>query len=142
MTGLTEHIPAVSEQARLFLMSVLMGLPAGVLLDAFRLLRALLPHCAAAVFLEDACYVFCMMLMHQCFAVMFMHGSLRAYPAFGILLGLAFYLLTAGVFTGRLFRRIRLLSGSARSHLRQKQHRIFDKSAKIKAKKQKFSKNT
>ena len=38
---LTGHIPAVSEQAALFLLSIALGLPAGILLDAMRLLRVL-----------------------------------------------------------------------------------------------------
>lgn len=117
---LTGHIPAVSEQAALFLLSIALGLPAGILLDAMRLLRVLIPHCAAAVFLEDALYVFCLMLLHQCFTVMFMHGSLRFYPLLGTLLGLALYLLTAGTVTGRLLRQLRRLRTRCSRHLHRK----------------------
>ena len=125
MTGMTEHLTTVSAEAEMFLLSVLLGLPAGVLLDALRLLRALIPHCAAAVFCEDALYVFCLMLLHQCCAVMFLHGSLRFYTAFGMLLGLALYLLTAGAVTGRVLRGIRRVRSGLYGRIRQKTARFF-----------------
>ncbi|MCR5307257.1 MAG: hypothetical protein K6E36_12280 [Oscillospiraceae bacterium] len=125
MNGLTGQIAAVSEEARMFLLSVLLGLPAGLLLDALRLLRALIPHGAAAVFFEDALYVFSLMLMLQCAALMFLQGSLRLYCALGMLLGLALYLLTAGAVTGRLLRSLRRASAVIRRRIRQKAARFF-----------------
>lgn len=104
---MNDHIAPISEQARLFLGSAALGLPIGLLLDAFRLLRALFPHHAIAVFIEDTAFVCISMLILQCYGIMFAHGSIRGYFAIGAVLGLAVYLLTIGAVWMRMLKKIK-----------------------------------
>lgn len=97
----------VQMQAVQFLESCLLGLPAGILLECFRTLRALLPHHAVTVFIEDTLYSFAACFMLQCFAWMFADGVLRWYHAAGALLGLTVWLLTAGAVWARMLFRLR-----------------------------------
>jgi hypothetical protein len=85
---------------------MLLGLPAGILLDCFRTLRRLLPHHPAAVFLEDAVYAFLLCFLLQCYVWMYADTVFRWQYALGELLGLMLYLLTAGAVWMRMLRRI------------------------------------
>ena len=108
------HSVAVQTQLLLFLGSFAVGAAAGLLLDCFRTLRALLPHHAAVVFLEDALYVFCCIFMVQCYAWMYAQGVFRWQYAVGACSGLTLYLLTVGAVWMRILQRIR--RGMARVH--------------------------
>ena len=103
---MTPHLTVAQELMR-FVQSLLLGLPAGLLLDLFRTLRALLPHHPLTVFLEDALYSFSLCLLLQCFVWMFADTALRWQYALGEMLGLLLYLLTAGRVWGRCLFRIR-----------------------------------
>ena len=101
------HSMTVAEQISLFLRSILLGLPAGLLLDEFRTLRALLPHRWLPVFLEDTVYVFLCIFMVQCYAWMYAGGAFRWQYAAGACLGLALYLVTVGAVWMRMLKRLR-----------------------------------
>lgn len=107
MMQIPEHIPTISQQTRLFLGSCLLGVPIGLLLDCFRVLRALLPHHTIAVFLEDTLFSCIAIFLIQCYAAMFAHGILRMYFLVGALLGLTLYLLTIGNIIMRITRKLR-----------------------------------
>ncbi len=101
------HTLTAAAQISLFLRSILLGLPAGILLDCFRTLRAVFPHHALLVFLEDTVYVFSCVFMVQCYIWMFAGGAFRWQYAAGACLGLAVYLATAGAVWMRMLYRIR-----------------------------------
>ena len=133
---LPEHIFTIREQTRMFLGSVLLGLPAGLLLDVFRSLRTLVPHGKAAVFLEDTLFAFLTAVMLQTYSVMFVHGSLRIYCALGTFLGLLLYLLTIGALWMRFLRALHRLTSGIRCRIRQKSTTFFVRiSKKIKPRK-------
>ena len=106
MTAPIGHLTVAEELLR-FLRSLLIGLPAGVLLDLFRTLRAFLPHHPAAVFLEDTIYVFALCFFLQCYVWMYADTVFRWPYALGEILGLAVYMLTVGAVWKRMLRRIR-----------------------------------
>ena len=96
----------VQMQLMQFAESFLLGFPAGVLLEIFRTLRAVFPHHAIIVFLEDAIFSFSVCFLLQCYAWMFADGVLRWYHAAGALFGLCVWMLTAGALWIGLLRRI------------------------------------
>lgn len=100
------HI-TVQEELLRFARAGLLGAACGVLFDAMRLLRTLLPHGAIAVFLEDALFSFLFCFVLQIDAWSFCGGTLRFQQFLGMSLGLAVYLLTIGLVTGRMYRRLR-----------------------------------
>lgn len=102
-----EQFLTVHQETWLFLGSCLLGIPLGLLMDALRLLRCLLPHHAAAVFLEDMLIVCAAAVLVQCYAVMFARSELRAYDAFGCLCGFVVYYCTVGAVWGRMLRRLK-----------------------------------
>ena len=122
---LPEHILTIHEQTRMFLGSVLLGLPAGLLLDVFRSLRTLVPHGKVAVFLEDTLFAFLTAVMLQTYAVMFVHSSLRFYCALGAFLGLLLYMLTIGALWMRFLRGLHGLFSKIRCRIRQKSTEFF-----------------
>ena len=101
------HTVTVAVQISRFLCSILLGLPAGLLLDCFRTLRAILPHHALLVFLEDTVYVFLCVFMVQCYVWMYAGGAFRWQYAAGACIGLAVYLVTVGAVWMRMLSRIR-----------------------------------
>ena len=117
----------VSAETRLFLLSVLLGLPLGILLDAFRLLRALIPHCWLPVLLEDALYAFTFVFLLECCAMTFAGGSVRYYYALGAAVGLLLYLMTLGVLTGRLIAQVRRMRSGIHRRFRACVQRIAHK---------------
>ena len=70
------HI-TVQEELLRFLRAAALGASCGVLFDFLRFLRALLPHGAVAVFLEDALFSFMFCFVLQVDAWSFCGGSLR-----------------------------------------------------------------
>ena len=105
---MTPHLQ-ISQEITRFAESLLLGIPAGLLLDLFRTLRAVLPHHALLVFLEDALYSFLLCVLLLGFVWLRADTMLRWQYAFGELLGLLLYLLTAGTFWGKLLRPVRRL---------------------------------
>lgn len=97
----------VPEQLLLFGGACLMGVPAGLLLDVFRLLRVLLPHNALAVALEDVilCVLWAFMLLGFTYA--FARGEFRMYYAAGMFLGLVLYEVTLGIWLLRVLRMLK-----------------------------------
>ncbi len=111
---MTPHL-SVSQELTRFAQSLLLGIPAGLLLDLFRTLRALLPHHPLTVFLEDALYTFLLCFLLQCFIWMYADTVLRWQYAFGEMTGLAVYLLTAGTVWSRVLRRVCTIRQKIRS---------------------------
>ncbi len=105
--GIPEQFFTVYQETWLFLGSCLLGLPLGLLWDALRLLRCMLPHHTAAVFLEDVLLVFAGAVLVQSYAAVFARGALRYYDAFGCVCGFVIYCCTVGAVTGRMFSKIR-----------------------------------
>ncbi len=128
---LPEHILTVQAQTWLFLGSVLLGLPLGLLLDCFRIARALIPHRAFAVFLEDALYVFVCAFCLQIYASVFAHSVLRMYCFLGALLGLLLYLCTVGTVIMRICGTLRSLLRAFFCRIRQKASGFFVKCPKF-----------
>ncbi|MBR3446983.1 MAG: spore cortex biosynthesis protein YabQ [Oscillospiraceae bacterium] len=127
------QLPVSLELTR-FAQSLLLGIPAGLLLDLFRTLRALLPHHPLTVFLEDALYTFLLCFLLQCFVWMYADTALRWQYALGELIGLAVYLLTAGTVWGRVLRRV--------CAIRQKIRRIFVKNTEKETPAEKIAEST
>ena len=130
---MTPHLHVSQELAR-FAQSLLLGIPAGVLLDLFRTLRALLPHHPLTVFLEDALYTFLLCVLLQCFVWMYADTVLRWQYALGELIGLVLYLLTAGTVWTRMLKRL--------CAIRQKIFRAFVKNTEKEAPGEKISEST
>ena len=130
---MTPHLTVQQELTR-FAQSLLLGIPAGLLLDLFRTLRALLPHHPLTVFLEDALYTFLLCFLLQCFVWMYADTVLRWQYALGELLGLALYLLTAGTVWSRILRRL--------CAIRQKIRLAFVKNTEKEKPAEKFSEST
>lgn len=97
----------VPEELRRFFGSMLLGIPAGLLFDLLRTLRAFLPHPSPVVFLEDALYAFLLCFLLQCYAWTWADGILRLQYACGGLIGLSVYLLTVGTLWARLLAAVR-----------------------------------
>lgn len=84
------------EELLLFGGACLLGLPAGVLFDCFRLLRRLVPHHAIAVAAEDILFMTAVSLMLLFYASAFAKGVFRGYYAAGCLIGFLMYECTLG----------------------------------------------
>lgn len=87
------------EELLLFGGACLLGLPAGVLFDVFRLIRKLVPHHSLAVAAEDIVYLTIVSMMLLCYASAFAKGVFRGYYAAGCLIGFLLYECTFGKFT-------------------------------------------
>lgn len=109
----------VQTQLQQLLQSFLLGVPAGVLLEIFRTLRALLPHHAVTVFIEDTLYSFAICFLLQCYAWMYADGVLRWYHAAGALCGLCVWLITAGAVWARMLFRFRRFRGCIAAGMRR-----------------------
>ncbi|MBQ8922299.1 MAG: spore cortex biosynthesis protein YabQ [Oscillospiraceae bacterium] len=114
------HTFTVAGQMSRFLCSILLGLPAGLLLDCFRTLRALLPHHALLVFLEDTVYVFLCIFTVQCYVWMYADGVFRWQYAAGACIGLAVYLVTVGAVWMRMLSRLRTTARRISGALRRR----------------------
>lgn len=112
------HI-TVQEELLRFLRAAALGASCGVLFDFLRFLRALLPHGAVVVFLEDALFSFMFCFVLQVDAWSFCGGSLRFQHFLAMCLGFTAYLLTVGRVTARIMKCLRQLrSGICRLYLR------------------------
>jgi len=121
---LTEYLLPVSGEVQLFLGSIVLGMPLGMLFDCFRLLRAAIPHHAVIIFAEDMLFMLLSALMLECYGVMCAGGAVRWYFAAGALTGFLLYLVTVGMVTGCLMRRLRRITVKTLSALRRNSRRI------------------
>ncbi len=96
----------IHEETLLFLWSCLLGAALGLLFDAFRALRLIIPHKGWAVALEDVVFLLIWAGAVVCFTSVLAKGDLRIYYLAGNLLGLILYRLTLGNPVVRLLRRI------------------------------------
>lgn len=113
----------VSEQTRLFLCSILLGLPLGCGYDLLRTLRLLLRHSKLAAALEDVLFLLIWGGTLLCFSSVLARGELRGYYGMGSFLGFLLWRCTLGCMTVPLLRRIllllkRLLAPAARGVVR------------------------
>ncbi|MBR5371561.1 MAG: spore cortex biosynthesis protein YabQ [Oscillospiraceae bacterium] len=122
---------------QLFLWSILLGVPLGMLYDCFRLLRTAIPHHGIMVFAEDTLFMLLSALMLECYGVMCARGAVRYYYAAGALAGFSMYLLTVGAVTRRLMHRsrriiVKILRGMVRisRQIAKNLHGIIRKSHK------------
>lgn len=104
----------VAEETRLFLLSCLWGVPVGILYDIFRIIRALLPHNKAAVFIEDILFFLVYAVMFMTFCALFARSVARFYYAVGNALGFAVYFCTVGKI---VVGAIRTVSGAVKKLL-------------------------
>ncbi len=93
---LPDTYQSTGEALLLFGGSILLAIPAGVLLDAFRLLRRLVPHHPAAVAAEDVLWVLAVCLLLLLYASGFSKGVFRGCYAVGCFLGIVLYVCTVG----------------------------------------------
>ena len=107
MYDLPEHLPPVRTETLQFLGSLLVGIPAGLLLDTLRTLRAFLPHHPLAVFLEDFFYSAACGVMVAAYAWGFCGSVLRWYLVLGAGIGLVLYLVSAGAVWMRMLAILR-----------------------------------
>lgn len=84
------------EELTLFGGAILLGIPAGLFFDLFRLLRRLLPHRTAAVAAEDVLWLLGVGTLLLCYASGFAKGVFRGYFAVGCGLGFVLYECTLG----------------------------------------------
>ena len=84
------------EELLLFGGSVLLGIPAGILFDLWRILRRLRPHPAWLVAIEDTLWVISAGMLLLCYADTFAKGVFRGYFALGCGIGFVLYACTAG----------------------------------------------
>lgn len=87
---------SISEQALEFLLSCLLGAVLGVLYDAFRILRAAIPHGRILTLLEDILFWALSAVITFFFLLLFSEGQVRLYILLGELLGFIVYYFTVG----------------------------------------------
>lgn len=105
------EIRTAQEELLLFGGTCLLGVPTGVLFDAFRLLRRLVKHHTLAVAAEDFLWVIAVSVLLLCYASAFAQGVFRVYYAAGCLLGFILYECLLGrVMVAFLERLLRLLA--------------------------------
>ncbi len=86
-----ETFYTVQEELLLLGGAVLLGIPAGIAWDCFRLLRRVLPHHWAAVMLEDIFYLIFVSFLLLCYASAFARGDFRMYYVIGCACGMVLY---------------------------------------------------
>lgn len=96
----------VSEELWLFFISCAAGAVFGIYYDIFRVLRLTVPHHGFFVFLEDVIFLSSYALFLSAFASAEARGELRAYYAFGGILGFILYYFTMGRFVMRFMSKI------------------------------------
>lgn len=95
MEGL-ESFFTVSEQLKLFLLSCLFGLPAGMCYDVFRTVRLMIPHKKWAVAAEDIVFFCLYAVFVMSFTVSAARSEFRFYFCLGNILGFTVYHFTVG----------------------------------------------
>lgn len=94
------------EQLLLFGGACLLGIPAGLCVDLFRILRTIFPHHSLAVALEDIlCCLLCSLFL-MCYTYAFARGEFRMYYAAGMLIGFLLYECTVGLILVQFLRRM------------------------------------
>lgn len=95
-----ERIPdtfwTTQEELSLFGGAILLGLPAGVLFDVFRVMRRAVRHPVLAVAAEDILWLLGVTALLLCYASACAKGVFRAYYAAGCLIGFVLYETTLG----------------------------------------------
>lgn len=95
------------EELLLFGGSCLLGLPAGILFDGWRLLRRLLPpRHAVTVAVQDMLWLLEVCVLLLCYACTFDKGVFRGYFAIGCLIGFVLYECTLGRLAVAVLERI------------------------------------
>ena len=105
MEGLESFFTA-SEQLRLFVLSCLFGIPAGILYDVFRVLRMLVRHNKIAVAAEDILFFCTYAVFVMSFTVSAARSEFRFYFCFGNILGFIVYHFTVGNLVTAVLKKI------------------------------------
>jgi spore cortex biosynthesis protein YabQ len=103
---------SVSEQAKIFLYSCLLGFPIGIVYDVFRVIRILIPHNRILVFIEDCIFIIIYAIVIITFSLLFARGEIRFYFIAGSTLGFIVYFFTIGsVVTGAIRKMFSAVMG-------------------------------
>lgn len=97
---------SVNEEIRIFLYACIMGVFYGIVYDAFRVIRASLPHNNVIVFFEDLIYMLFCALCYFVFIMELARGQLRLYILVGNLLGFSLEHYTVGNLCVKILRTI------------------------------------
>lgn len=79
------------------MLACLLGAGLGLLYDAFRMLRIILPHHKIVIFLEDLLFCTAAILLSFAFVISMGNGVLRGFMVFGELMGAILYFFTLGL---------------------------------------------
>ncbi len=93
----------VQEELYLFGGSILLGIPAGLITDLFRLFRRMIPHRSIAAALEDIFTLILISFLLLCYTSAFAGGRFRVYYAVGCLAGWILYECTMGFLLMKCF---------------------------------------
>ena len=88
---------SVAQQALTFLYSICFGLFLGAVYDIFRIIRVALPFGKAAVFLQDALFLFIASILTFLFIFNANYGEIRFFLILGTFLGAFVYYFTIGI---------------------------------------------
>lgn len=104
----TESFFTVCEEAKLFLLSVIMGGVFGVVFDVFRALRVIFPILKGTIptMICDALYIIICAAGIFLFSLIFARGEVRLYYVLGAVPGFVIYMLTAGTVIMGIIRSI------------------------------------
>lgn len=91
---------------RLFLISCLFGVAAGIVYDVFRILRILIYHNALITALEDLLFFILYSVFIMSFTLGAARGEFRFYYMFGNILGFLIYFFSVGNLVIGIFLRI------------------------------------
>lgn len=106
-------ILSVSEQSRLFLMTVVMGGGLGFLYDLFRIWRKLWKHSNFMVHVEDVLYWVLVSLLMFYFLLSESYGEIRFFSLLGAFIGMALYFLLLSPFVLKILLTIITFMGNA-----------------------------
>ena len=84
-----DYIQGLAEQTEIFLYALGFGFLLGILYGIFRIMRTLIPHSKAVIFLSDLIYFAVCTFLIFCFILITDSGNLRGYVMFGVSLGWA-----------------------------------------------------
>ncbi len=96
------YIQGITEQTRLFLLSVGLGFLLGILYDVFRTVRLILSNSAVLVPITDILYFCFCTFFDFCFFMAFDSGRLRAFAVFGEVIGWLIYYISFGAVAIRI----------------------------------------
>lgn len=99
----------------LFLYSIALGFSFGLFYELFRFLRLAIPHCNAAVAVEDLLFFLPVTAVFLLFTFAFSEGVVRWFSVFAAAMGFFLYFQTIGkillFFSDRILRQIRRILG-------------------------------